>query len=520
MAETTDPTLTAYDYVPYDLAAFPQTHIGSLAAIGRLFGLRPANPRHCRVLELACGLGGNLLAMAESFPNSQFWGYDLSSRQIATGHKLAHAIGLSNLSLETADIADLDFGEAKFDFILCHGAFSWVPAHVQKRVFALCQKHLSPEGIAYISYNTQPGWQLRSLIRDTMRYHAGKVSDPKERVTQGIAILEFLGENLAAFDPVFQAFVNQQLETLRHFSFSYVFHEYFGEMNRPVYFHQFMEQAEQHGLRYLGEASPSSMSVYALPPKIIAALQAPPDDSVRLEQYCDFRTNRSFRQTLLCHADRPVRTKPDTRVLFTLYASLPIRLEGESNGQSFFISASGMRATTVFPLATAILKTLSRVGAYPLYMPAVLRQIRSRDSSIDRLDDDTMEKTADLLGKVLFYGGGCVYTAVPHIARRPSRRPRASQLARIMAGRGPRVFTPLNRLVMLDTFARCLIQHLDGTNERTDLVALLLEDCHSGRFDVMADNRKITGEEAVQNHIASAVIQVLDQLASNHLLVN
>ena len=51
------------------------------------------------------------------------------------------------------DFMDFDGGSEPFDYILCHGVFSWVPVPVQQRVLQLCQRHLAANGIAYISYN-------------------------------------------------------------------------------------------------------------------------------------------------------------------------------------------------------------------------------------------------------------------------------------------------------------------------------------------------------------------------------
>ncbi len=519
MTDVASPALTPYDQVPYDLAAFPQTHIGLLAAIGRIFGLRPADPRHCRVLELACGFGANLMAMAESFPDSQFSGFDLSGRQIATGFKLAHAVGLSNLHLETADIAQLDLGEERFDFILCHGAFSWIPPEVQERVLAICQKHLTPEGIAYISYNAHPGWQLRLTIRDLMRFHAGKIPDPKDRVTQGLTFLEFIQDNFAADDPLFQTFVTSQLRNLQRLSVSYVFHEYFGGVNQPLYFHQFMAQAHRHGLRYLGEAAPASMSVFSSPSQMGAVLQTPPEDIVRLEQYNDLRVNRTFRQTLLCHADRPVRVQPDGRAVFNLYAMIGLRNEPASLGPPIFTTSSGLRVSSSQPLPASLLAGLAHVGSFPAYMPALVRQIRARDPALERLTDDTMASIGEWLSRVLFLGGGCFYSAVPHLARHPTRRPLASQLARIMAGRGTMVFTPLNHVVFLDAAARCLIQHLDGTNDRSDLIVLLLEDCRAGLFQVQQAERKVADDATLVEFLSPFVDRTLKQFATQQVLV-
>src|SRR5690349_17016000 len=76
------PPASTYDAVPYSVGAFPQTHPDRLATIATLFGMRPALPQGCRVLELGCASGGNLIPMAWAMPESTFVGVDLSARQI------------------------------------------------------------------------------------------------------------------------------------------------------------------------------------------------------------------------------------------------------------------------------------------------------------------------------------------------------------------------------------------------------------------------------------------------------
>jgi hypothetical protein len=55
---------TSYDDVPYPVLCFVQTHPDRLATCARLLGMDPAPVEHCRVLELGCASGGNLLPMA------------------------------------------------------------------------------------------------------------------------------------------------------------------------------------------------------------------------------------------------------------------------------------------------------------------------------------------------------------------------------------------------------------------------------------------------------------------------
>jgi len=64
--------IALYQQRPYHFASADTGHGGGL------HGLQPPDPKDCRVLELGCGRGGNLLPMGESLPASRFVGIDLS----------------------------------------------------------------------------------------------------------------------------------------------------------------------------------------------------------------------------------------------------------------------------------------------------------------------------------------------------------------------------------------------------------------------------------------------------------
>jgi ubiquinone/menaquinone biosynthesis C-methylase UbiE len=58
------------------------------------------------VLDVGCGRGRALLAMAERFPKSRFRGVDLSDEAVAYGREEASRRGLSNLSFVAEDLSD------------------------------------------------------------------------------------------------------------------------------------------------------------------------------------------------------------------------------------------------------------------------------------------------------------------------------------------------------------------------------------------------------------------------------
>src|SRR5262245_31623646 len=173
-----DRTATSYDEVPYESLPFAQTHPDRLDTVATLFGMRPAGADRCRVLELGCAAGGNLIPMALSLPQSRFLGIDQSARQIADGQKIVEALGLTNVELKQLSITDVDAGFGAFDYIVCHGVYSWVPATVQDKILEVCATNLAPQGVAYVSYNTYPGWHMRGMLRNIMCYHARRFDDP------------------------------------------------------------------------------------------------------------------------------------------------------------------------------------------------------------------------------------------------------------------------------------------------------------------------------------------------------
>ena len=100
----------SYDHFPYMNQPYPQSHPDRLAVVATLFGLKPARVERCRVLELGCAGGGNIIPMAVALPESQFVGIEQSDRQAAVARAGIAACGLKNVEVRTANILDLDAG--------------------------------------------------------------------------------------------------------------------------------------------------------------------------------------------------------------------------------------------------------------------------------------------------------------------------------------------------------------------------------------------------------------------------
>ncbi|MNX73129.1 bifunctional 3-demethylubiquinone-9 3-methyltransferase/ 2-octaprenyl-6-hydroxy phenol methylase [compost metagenome] len=295
----------AYDETPYESYAFPLTAPGHLRAVAALYGLKAPAVEKARVLELGCAAGGNLLPFAAAHPGAQATGVDLSAQQIESGQAIIKAMGLKNIDLRAMSITDItkDFGQ--FDYIIVHGVFSWVPPAVRDAILRVCRENLAPDGIAYVSYNTYPGWKASDVVRDAMILNSHGAQTPQDRLARAKDMLSMLENGLSAGNPMRSA-LQQAARQLRKCSDYYLIHEHLEAVNAPCYFLEFAAAAQQAGLAYLADAEPQSCmaSNYGNNVAVLHnALSAGSPREMR-EQYLDFAVGRQFRKSLLIHEER------------------------------------------------------------------------------------------------------------------------------------------------------------------------------------------------------------------------
>jgi SAM-dependent methyltransferase len=357
--EATNP----YDRVPYESHAYGLSAPDAMARTATLFGMEPASPERCRVLEIGCAAGGNIGPLAYLYPESTFVGIDLSRVQIEQGRRFLEPLGLKNIELTQHDIMDVgeDFGH--FDYIICHGVYSWVADPVRDRLLAVCRDHLAPQGVAYVSYNTYPGWHMTGMIRDMMLYHTATLTDPVEKVNQARALLDFLAEAYPedAKTP-YAVLLRREAKRLGGLADSYLFHDHLEEHNAPVYFHQFIERAQAHDLNYLGESHLPVMLPMHLPAHTQEILKRIGDDLYRVEQYMDFVRNRGFRASLLVHDARQLERHIEWPTMTQFYYGCKGKFEEEpgdlGSGAQVTVIRKESRLTTTTPLLKAAFQVL------------------------------------------------------------------------------------------------------------------------------------------------------------------
>jgi methyltransferase-like protein/ubiquinone/menaquinone biosynthesis C-methylase UbiE len=423
---------------------------------------------HCRVLELGCGDGGNLVPMALGLPNASFVGVDAAPGAIARGAGLIDALELPNITLRAESIEDFAPADGAFDYVIAHGVYSWVAPAVRDRLLATCRRALADQGVAYVSYNALPGGRVRQALRDMLRFHTAEVAEPAERAAQGRALLRFLLEGWPA-EHDFAAVMRRQAEGALDRGDASLLHDDLAEVNEPVYFHELVAHAERHGLQYLAEADFFEMQTGVLPDPVGETLRGV-QDPVRREQYLDFLKGRMFRQTLLCRAEHEVDRTPRPEIVERLAVSTPARARGgpDAEGAMTFEGPTGSTLATDHPLVRA---TLERVAdAWPAAV-WVRELIPTGSSPEDRaaLCDALLRSYAANLVQL--------HAHPPALTTTPGETPEASPLARHQARAGDMVTNLRHGSVRIeDDLGRELVTLLDGTRDRAALAAAL------GRF--------------------------------------
>ncbi len=509
---STDPLLRSYEETPYPSLCYTQTHPNRLATLSALLGQPAAPVDQCRVLELGCAGGGNLIPMAYALPQSSFVGVDFSPAQIAAAQQLAADLGLTNLTFHAADILQIgpDFGQ--FDYIIAHGVYSWVPPQVRDKVLAICRANLAPEGIAYVSYNTYPGWHMMGMLREMMLYHIRDTADPTARMAQARELLAFLRENVASDDPysTFSATYRQLLQTYADFvererqqeqrGDQLLLHDELETFNKPVYFHEFVDHAAQHGLQYLVEAELSRVMPTNFPPETRQKLAALAGDAIALEQYMDFLRNRTFRQTLLVHGERPLsrQIQGDLRPFFIATYARPEEAVTLHDGQTArFRAPNGSVLSTDHPVVKAAMLHLADVAPTAVSFLDLLAEARQR--AYDTLANDTLPGDAQALTVNLLqatsYSGRLVelHRHPPQFALKGGERPYASAVARWQAAHDyDKVSNLRHERVNLDPLAQHLLPYLDGSHNREALLDVLDKLAKQGLLKTEQNGRAVT----------------------------
>ncbi|QEL14454.1 methyltransferase domain-containing protein [Limnoglobus roseus] len=463
-----------YDEILYGDLTFFYTHPNHLAAVAALCGLAPPPVAGCRVLELGCGTGFNLLAMSHSLSNARLVGVDLSAKQIQHGTEAVAALGVTNVDLRAGRLEEVDATFGEFDFIIAHGVFSWVPADVQQALLRVVRDRLAPQGIAFVSYNTLPGWSTRGTFRDLLLLFAPADAPPAERVRRAKEAAGQFIASLPADGTHYADTLQADLAALADQPDYYVLAEHLASFNRPLYFTDFAALLADHGLQHVSDSEYYKNS-FVQPGEERAALTAAGKDFVRVEQLLDFRQQRDFRQSLICHASRSVPRAVDPALVLPLWLHPRVKFEPSADADAPLDTVRRGEGEPAFPVHDPLFRRiLQRVHAAPgrkLRVEAFLPDLADLDLPFG------LAIAPSLLASAVSQGAAAdlwtLFAAEPSFATAPGERPRACPFARREATVNPGVTNRFHLMSKLTGRDRDVFLRLDGRSTRDELAESL-----------------------------------------------
>ena len=458
--EPGDALVRSYNDVPYTSFPDPARHPERLATIATLLGLEAAPVATCRVLELACGDGSNLVPIAATLPGATFVGFDFAAQPISRAKTMARELGLANVRLLELDLRDLPEDLGAFDYIIAHGLYSWIPAEVRARVMPLIARHLAPNGVAYVSYNTLPGCHLRRIVWEMLEYHTRDIEDKPGKVAAARALLNLVATPVGG-DNMSQEAIRAEVRNAATSPDAALAHDDLSEPNEPVYFHEFVADAARAGLTFLAEARLSAMMGPGLAPQARQALGRL--DRLAREQYLDFIYFTHFRESLLCHANAPSQFVLQPQRVRTLHASASLDLRRAA--------ASKASPSEADPELAAVENLL--LAQWPRSVPvAELDRKRAQDRPVTAAN---APRPTELVVAELYVAGLVdLRTAPVAVVPIPGERPEAFAAARWMS-RDREVIPSLYHEAVRyeDPLVRKLLALLDGAMTRDELCAEL-----------------------------------------------
>lgn len=513
---------TSYDETPYSSYVFSHCQPVRLHAIATLKGLNPAPVETARVLEIGCSFGGNLLPFAIQHPHSYSIGIDLSEQQINMGKKMMQEVGVDNIQLICADISKVNFENIQFDYIICHGVFSWVPQFVQDAILNVIKNYLSPNGIAFISYNVYPGWHNFDLARNLMQFGSNPELDLLTRTDQAFELLKFTNNILKKTNSNINNVLQETFNDIILKPKYYISHEYLEEYNTPLYFSQFLEKIKEYNLSYVNDSDFIDYwrYYYALTDKEYYDIYDYFDYNIeKIEQYFDFLYNRPFRTSIITHIDN-FKASNDIRKITTNHnfnnLNFTTKVEYIRNEQdiAYWKLTNDGRKTLSTPLSDSIFKYIQSKKEHLCSVSELKEDLKNKLSNYNEHEAD------DILLNI-------IYSYNVHLSFYPlslncyNNKPKLNEKYRKLAiflDSAPNVTSISNyqyQRVNLDFFSSYIFKLLDGTRTIHDLVKLVQDDIAKGIIFWDSKDETSISHKISDIEIRKTIINILDLFYSH-----
>ena len=498
----TDSPSDPYDQLPYERCGIPTTSPERLATLASFSGFAIPDLKRAKVLEIGSGDGGNLIPLAFHHPEWEFVGIDPSVSAIEKAQHGRAELKLDNLQFDQQDVRNYEVSQ-RYDFVICHGVFSWVDAEVQTAILRVAATALSPNGLFYLSYNTEPGWRIRGLVRDRLRRGSSKASITSQTraASASLDALKLLMGD--AEGPPYLAMLRHEIQFAAERPSFHLAHEYLAEHNQAFWFGDVLDAAKQHALHYVGDAQryrPEGWIPHeqrALAKEQFATLE-------EQEECLDLVRYRQMRASVFARSQAVNDAMDHEALLKQSIVVTPLQLAAsrvDLHDDSPLLFACPMTKTEVMPetaLEKAALLVLGPTYPRGMSFDELLKQ------ATRLLEHEGIARTVaeaevnDLLQGFAQLQSRALLEARPSQPEwgisMASELPVAHELARYEARERPHLTSAAHDLFPVDDVDRLLIAQLDGTAQLEDLRMSLNE-------------AKIADAEARINRLLALIVQ-------------
>ncbi|MFT6899815.1 MAG: SAM-dependent methyltransferase [Paraglaciecola sp.] len=471
--------MNAYDNLPYQSYAISITAPAYLEMQARLRGLIPPSFNTADVLEIGCGDGANLLPLAYYNPEANFLGIDASAAHIDQALTAQKELGLNNVEFLLMDISQYQTAK-KFDYIIVHGVFSWVPEAVRDAILQFVKSNLSAKGLFYVSYNCTPGWSIRGLVRQQL-FNADQQGSGSQDVEKGLTLCGELSALIKGNDSPYSVLLQQELERVGKFNPSYIAHEYLSDINQDFIFSAVAALAKDYELDYVGDANdfrPEGLVDYALYEQLNKTYPAS-----QREDIIDLICFRQMRASVFCKNDSTFKRVDDDFEFeaFNLIGRFDFAPHWQSNlyGEMQFKNDGGLVFTIRNPLVKIALVMISQAWPNGYKLNSFNRKnIESSLSlDIDSIDDLIHENRQELVEAIrLLHWHGLLELALNNPIA-PSVIPDYPLLNRLSAfeiRHKSAITSGTHKIIWLSPLQRAVLQLLDGKSTKQEIAGLVL----------------------------------------------
>jgi SAM-dependent methyltransferase len=284
----------------WELAPAWLDHVARISALAP-----PSRDGEFAWCDLGCGQGLTAAVLAATHPAGRFCGIDLMPAHIEGARRFAAECAIENVEFHAADFsaaAESDFGG--FDYIVCHGVYSWVDEQSQRGLLRFIDRHLKPGGFVYVSYYAMPGHAANLPFQRLVRALGLTLSGDSAK--QCSAALEIVHELIALKAPALVAspMAVRQKERPAEFPLAYLSHELMTANWEPLCVTDLRAAMRGIGLMPVGSATLienyDSFVLGKASREVLAAIADP--DARELAR--DFLIDRFLRRDVLARGSR------------------------------------------------------------------------------------------------------------------------------------------------------------------------------------------------------------------------